>query len=123
MNPQEDYSEPDSPFESTSTAPQQGPQPEPESDGKAFDLWGLRNSEPRVSPADVGRQMDLQADWWEHLFCGFLKQSGSEAAEAWQHYVISMLLLADREYGILDEGEREEVEEAADDWDVPDGEP
>jgi len=49
-----------------------------------------------------------------------LKQSGSEAAEAWQHYIIAMILLADREYGLLSDEEREEMEseqENADAWD------
>jgi hypothetical protein len=109
MNESE-YTEPDSPF-GGAQEPSESPQPEAEAGGKAFDFWGLRNSQPAVSPSEIGYQMDLQADWWEHLFCGFLKQSGSEAAEAWQHYVISLILLADREYGLLSDDEREELEE------------
>jgi len=124
MNDPSDYTEPDSPFESSPGAagePHGGPEPEPEPEpgGKSFDYWGLRNSSPPVRPADVGRDLDLDADWYEHLFTGFLKQSGAEAAEAWQHYVISMLLLADQEYGILDDTDKEDLEDAAgDDWDI-----
>jgi hypothetical protein len=91
-----------------------------EDDGKAFDVWGLRNSQPRVDPHEVGRSLSLDVEWYQHLFCGFLKQSGSEAAEAWQHYIIAMILLADREYGLLSEKEREDLEDEqpnGDAWD------
>jgi hypothetical protein len=119
-NPESGYEQPDSPFETTSqetTEPHEEPS---EPDGKAFDLWGLRNSEPRLDPHEVGRSLSLDVEWYQHLFCGFLKQSGSEAAEAWQHYIIAMILLADREYGLLSDEEREEMEseqENADAWD------
>jgi len=121
MNDPNEYEEPSSPFETPSGAGQEPPgEPEPEPEPqKQFDYWGLRNSSPPVRPADVGRDLDLDADWYEHLFTGFLKQSGAEAAEAWQHYVISMLLLADQEYGILDDADKEDLEDAADDdWDI-----
>jgi hypothetical protein len=91
-----------------------------EDDSKAFDVWGLRNSQPRVDPHEVGRSLSLDVEWYQHLFCGFLKQSGSEAAEAWQHYIIAMILLADREYGLLSEKEREDLEDEqpnGDAWD------
>lgn len=115
-----DNPNPDSPFaegpESTAHEDLEG---EPlEDDGKAFDVWGLRNSQPRVDPHEVGRSLSLDVEWYQHLFCGFLKQSGSEAAEAWQHYVIALILLVDREYGVLTEQEREDLEsEQNDGWD------
>ena len=115
MNPQEGYSEPDSPF-GPSEGPTQEPQPEPEPAGKSFDLWGLRNSSPPVTPSEIGYQLDLSADWWEHMFCGFLKQSNSDAAEAWQHYVIAGVLLVDQQYGLLDDSDREAIEERQDGW-------
>jgi hypothetical protein len=121
-DPDSGYEQPDSPFESASegSAYDDLDDGQPEDDGKAFDLWGLRNSEPRLDPHEVGRSLSLDVEWYQHLFCGFLKQSGSEAAEAWQHYIIAMILLADREYGLLSEEEREEMEseqENADAWD------
>jgi len=120
MSP-EDYEEPDSPFEASPGAaegPEPNPEPEPEPEqSKSFDYWGLRSSEPPINPREVGRDLDLDVEWYEHLFTGFLKQSGAEAAEAWQHYVISMLLLADQEYNILGEDGKEDLEEAADEWD------
>jgi hypothetical protein len=84
---------------------------------KQFNYWGLRNSEPPISPREVGRDLDLNVDWWQHLFTGFFKQSGSDSAEAWQHYVISMILLVDQEHGILDDDGRDELEEQTDEWD------
>ena len=111
MNPEQDYAEHDSPFESTT----QEPQPDAEPSGKAFDLWGLRNSTPAVTPSEIGYQLDLNAEWYEHLFCGFLKQSNSDAAEAWQHYVIAGILLVDREYGLLSDEDREAIEDT-EDW-------
>lgn len=112
----------DSPFEAgpESTAHEDLDGSQLEDDGKAFDVWGLRNSQPRVDPHEVGRSLSLDVEWYQHLFCGFLKQSGSEAAEAWQHYIIAMILLADREYGLLSEKEREDLEqegEQGDKWD------
>ena len=107
----------ESPFEEPAGPPNEepagdpvdpGPDPEP---GKQFNWYGLRNSDPPISPSQIGRDLDLGADWWEHLFTGFLKQSGAEAAEAWQHYVISVILLVDQEHGILDDTEREDLEE------------
>jgi hypothetical protein len=38
------------------------------------------------------------------------------------HYVVATVLLADNELGLLDESEREEVSEKADEWDHPEPE-
>jgi hypothetical protein len=109
----------DSPFAS---APGQnateGPQ-EAEA-GKEFNWFGLRNSEPPLHPRNVGDQLDVAAEWYEHLFTGFLKQSESGNTEAWMHYVMAAVLLADNEMGLLSEEDREEIAEEADGWD---GEP
>jgi len=84
---------PGHPFESSAA----GPPPEGAESGKAMNIWGLRNSTPGVTPETVGRELDMAADWYEHLFCGFMKQSSSDGAEAWMHYVMAMILLADNE--------------------------
>jgi len=118
-DPQQQYEQPQSPFEE---GPSQDPQGPPEQESKAFDLWGLRNSQPHVTPAEIGHQLDLTAKWYEHLFCGFLKQSNSDAAEAWQHYVIAIILLADQEIGLLSEDDREAIAEESDEWEMPDDE-
>lgn len=57
-------------------------------------LWGLRNTEPAVAPQEVGRQLDLEADWWQHMAAGFIKQSSAEGTEAWMHYAMGGVLLA-----------------------------
>lgn len=88
-----------------------GDEPIEPSSSKAYDLWGLRSDTPNISPQNVGEQLDLGADWWEHMMCGLLKQSGSDVAEAWQHHIIAMVLLADSEWGILDNDDREEIDE------------
>lgn len=103
----------DSPFAEgpESTAHEDLDESQLEDNGKAFDVWGLRNAEPRIDPHDVGRELSLDVEWYQHLFCGFLKQSGSEAAEAWQHYVISLILLIDRQYNLLSDEERDDLEQ------------
>jgi hypothetical protein len=119
-DPDVDLGPADSPFEDPpDTGP---PDSEPGSDpgmgdgSKAYDFWGLRSDSPDVSPSDVGDQLDLTADWWEHLFCGLLKQSGSDVAEAWQHHLIASILLLDEQYGILDpDDDRGDDAAAADD--------
>jgi hypothetical protein len=91
-----------------------------EDDGKAFDVWGLRNSQPSISPQEVGRELDLDVEWYQHMFVGMLKQSNSDGAEAWMHYVVSMVLLADNQYGFLSDDEREDLEDEqpnGDKWD------
>lgn len=98
-----------------------GPDPDPAPDAKKYDLWGLRSDRPDVSPHEVGRQLDLEADWYEHLFCGLLKQSGSGVAEAWQHHLIAVVLLVDSEYGILDDDARDELDDERDEWGDLDG--
>jgi hypothetical protein len=104
----------DNPF---GDGPAQGPAEEPS--GKQFNFFGLRNSEPPLQPKNVGQQLDMAAEWYEHLFTGFLKQSESGGTEAWMHYVVAAVLLADNELGILEDSEREEVSEKADEWDHP----
>lgn len=59
----------------------------------AGEWWGLRNTEPAVTPSQVGADLDVHADWWQHLGAGFMKQSGSGGAEAWMHYVMGVALL------------------------------
>jgi len=110
----------ESPFQEPPGGPADEPiGPDPAADpgpSKAYDLWGLRSDQPNVSPQNVGHQLDLQADWWEHMFCGFLKQSGSDVAEAWQHHIIALVLLVDTEYNILDDDGRDELEDQTDEW-------
>lgn len=71
----------------TESGPTDGTESEPDK------WWGLRRSEPPIAPRDVGHQLDVQADWWQHLGCGFIKQSGSGGAEAWMHYLMAAFLL------------------------------
>lgn len=99
---------PDSPFgdQEPGAPPESAPQ-------KAMNYWGLRNTEPHLEPRNVGRQLDLAAEWYEHLFCGFMKQSSSGGTEAWMHYVVALLLLADRELGLLTQEERDELDDRA----------
>lgn len=99
----------DNPF-----GPAPGGQAPPEAEQKAMNYWGLRNSEPAVSPYDVGNELALDVEWWQHLFAGFIKQSNSTGTEAWMHYVVAAILLADSELQLFDEEEREELEEEAD---------
>jgi len=55
--------------------------------------WGLRNTEPAITPEDVGRELDINAEWWQHLGAGFIKQSSSGGVEAWQHYVVAAIVI------------------------------
>jgi hypothetical protein len=108
----------DSPFEAGPESADHEDLGEPEQQRKAFDMFGLRNSQPAISPRDVGRELDLDVEWYQHLFVGFMKQSDSDGAEAWMHHVIAMILLADTQYHFLSEGERDELEsEQPDEWD------
>lgn len=55
--------------------------------------WGLRNTEPSIPPQEVGQHLDLEAEWWQHLGTGFIKQSGAAGSEAWMHYTMAIVLL------------------------------
>jgi hypothetical protein len=102
------------PVEEPADEPAEGP------NNTAMNWFGLRNSEPDVKPDDVAGSLDLAASWTDHLLVGFLKQTGGEGTEAWMHYVISMILLADREHGLLSDEEREGLEDEqpnGDKWD------
>lgn len=95
-DPQQDPGEM-GPFAAAETRePHSGPE-------KPFNIWGLRNSEPQIEPSQIGRQLDMAAEWYEHLFTMFLKASESGAPEAWMHGVVAVVLLADEEFGIFDE--------------------
>lgn len=106
----------DNPFD-----PTPGPQAPPEGEQKAFNLYGLRNSEPAINPRQVGDELALDVEWWQHLFAGFIKQSNSSGTEAWMHYVVAGILLADSELQLLDDGDREAVEDEASDLFSEDG--
>lgn len=68
--------------------------------------WGLRNTEPSdLTPEEVGRQLDLEAEWWQHLGTGFIKQTGGGGAEAWMHYVMALFLLVAHIFDALPEEE------------------
>lgn len=90
------------PFGEDPAGPGEEVQQEPE-----FNPWGLRNTDPPVTPAEVGQEMDVGADWHDHLFCGFIKQSGGSGTEAWMHYVMAVVLL----YMSLQEGDEEQAGE------------
>jgi hypothetical protein len=97
-----------------------GEEPDAEATGE---WWGLRNSEPPVTPAEVGTQLDIEAEWWQHLGAGFIKQTGAGGTEAWMHYAMALMLLAlsmsdadmdsDGEGGTI-AGDREEREQDTD---------
>lgn len=82
--------------------PPQDPHAPPQEEPKAFNVFGLRNDTPPVTPSSIGEQLDLAAEWWEHLACGFAKQRNSENPEAWEHYVLAAILFG-REAGLLPE--------------------
>lgn len=107
------------PFGGAGPDPRGEPHPGPE---KPFNIWGLRNSEPQIEPSQIGRQLDMAAEWYEHLFTMFLKASESGAPEAWMHGVVAIVLLADAEFGIFDEGvDQDDLFGEADRGDGPDG--
>ena len=55
--------------------------------------FGLRNTQPPVGPGEIGKQLDWGAEWWQHLAAGMVKQApGSDGIEAWQHYVIALMI-------------------------------
>jgi hypothetical protein len=105
--PPADDGMPDDPF---APAGGQGVAP---GEGKAFNYMGLRNSDPPISPYDVGHELALDVEWWQHLFAGFIKQSNSSGTEAWMHYVVAAILLADSELNLMDAEDREEMTEDA----------
>lgn len=82
--------------------PRAVPGKEPVEEPKAFNVLGLRNDTPAVTPSLIGEQLDLAAEWWEHLACGFSKQRSSENPEAWEHYVLAAILFG-REAGMIPE--------------------
>jgi hypothetical protein len=65
----------------------------PSMDSAGDPFYGLRNSEPPISPSEIGHQLDLNAAWWQHYGCGFVKQSNSDGIEAWQHYLMGTAIL------------------------------
>jgi len=71
----------------------------------------LRSSEPQVSPQEIGRQLDVGAEWWQHYGAGFTKMSGSDGTEAWMNFVVGTALLV---LSMTDAGEGEGEEAARD---------
>jgi hypothetical protein len=53
----------------------------------------LRSTEPQISPEEVGRQLDIGAEWWQHYGAGFIKSTGSDGTEAWMHFVMGTAVL------------------------------
>lgn len=53
-----------------------------------------RSTTPAVTPAEVGQELDIGAEWWEHLLCMGHKASGTEGTEAWMHGVMALILLS-----------------------------
>lgn len=74
-------------------SPDADPGHPPGGEPDAGQLWGLRNTEPPVTPGEIGQQLDVHAAWHEHMACGFIKQSSSGGTEAWMHYAMAAMLL------------------------------
>lgn len=79
----------------------------------------LRSTEPPVNPQEIGQELDIRAEWWEHLGCFFIKASGSRGTEAWMHLpAAAIILYKDMQEGQDDTGgagrgaEHEEYHEA-----------
>lgn len=57
----------------------------------------LRSTEPPVTPAEVGRDLDIAEPWYNHFGAGFLKITGSEGTEAWMHLFMGGFLAVTQE--------------------------
>lgn len=83
-------------------------------------LYGmLRSSEPPVTPEEIGRELDIGAEWWQHYGAAFVKMTGSSGTEAWMHLVMGTALLLlgtgdDDSEGIMPAPDNEEPEGAED---------
>lgn len=64
------------------------------SDG-ARGSWGemLRSTHPPVTPEQVGQELDLGAEWWQHFGAGMMKMSGSDGTEAWMHFASGIVVI------------------------------
>jgi len=73
--------------------------PEPD---KPFNVYGLRNTEGDLDPAELAAELDPDAGPEGHLLAGLGKQIEAGGVEAWMHYVFAAYLLLDPDANLLD---------------------
>lgn len=117
------------PFAGSPEGMEAGPEPadEPDRNGespdKAFNFYGLRNTEADVDPDAIREELDPEAGPAAHLTMGAAKQIGAGGVEAWMHYVLAAYLFIDPEGELLDTGSDPdaEAEDEPVDWGGADG--